>query len=246
MSINHIKYILGNIPIFWINLEKSVRRRTIMNDFLKNHNILATRLNAVDGDNINIDEYKQNYTINEKMSKYEIACAMSHLNIIKHCYDNHLEYALILEDDAMFDYFEYHTLTMCDLINLLHKKNGDCIQLCNVINRKYFNTFVNNSNILKRGSLAGASAYLITLTGMEKVLNNFNNNKHIEVSEHMIFNKLNNYIVNPYFTYPFLRDNDGNKVNLSFIRLNTKGAHATQTISKQLWDNYYKNNKKII
>jgi hypothetical protein len=55
----------------------------------------------------------------------------------------------------------------------------------------------------------------------------------------MIFRITNNYIVKPYFSYPFLRDEQGNNTNISFIRENTKGAHATQTISKLLWDEYY-------
>ena len=39
-----------------------------------------------------------------------------------------------------------------------------------------------------------------------------------------------------------LRNENGEKVNVSTIRENTKSAHATQTISKLLWNDYY--NKK--
>ena len=59
----------------------------------------------------------------------------------------------------------------------------------------------------------------------------------------MIFGVANTFITAPYFSYPFLRNEKGDKVNTSTIRLNTKSDHATQTISKQLWDNYYKNLK---
>ena len=57
----------------------------------------------------------------------------------------------------------------------------------------------------------------------------------------MIFGIANNFLTPPYFSYPFLRNQNGEKTNLSTIRENTKSAHATQTISKLLWDEYHSN-----
>jgi GR25 family glycosyltransferase involved in LPS biosynthesis len=239
MDIYNVKNILKDIPIFWINLDRAVERRNKMNDYFLKYDIKAERIEAVDGNNINIEEYKQIYNINEKMNKYEVACTFSHLKAIKTCYEKNLEYALILEDDITFDYFDYKKDTLLFLLDELKKVNGECIQLCNIMSKKEFTKYANSENLLIWGNFSGAQAYLITKNGMKKVLDNFENNKIINVSEHMIFRITNNYITKPYFSYPFLRDEQGNKTNISFIRENTKGSHATQTISKLLWDEYY-------
>lgn len=243
----HIHNILKDIPIFWINLERSERRRTILQTELDRYNLNHTRIEAVDGNNIDLDKYNKNYTINEKMNKYEIACALSHMKVIKHCYDQGLEYALILEDDANFDYFPYKTDTALELLEELKTIDGECLQLANIVNRKKFPTYKNkfeNNKFIKDRTHACAVAYLLTKQGMKKVIDNFENNKKIEVSEYMIFKILNNYITTPYFSYPFLRNDKGEKLDVSTIRANTKSAHATQTISKGLWDEYYQQNNQ--
>jgi GR25 family glycosyltransferase involved in LPS biosynthesis len=239
MNIENVKNILQDIPIFWINLERALERRNKMNELFLQYDLQAERIDAIDGNNINLDEYKQNYNLNSRMSKYEIACTLSHLKAIKTCYEKNLDYALILEDDITFDYFDYKKDTLKFLLEELGKVNGECIQLCNIVNKKIFSNYATSEKLLIKSDLDGAAAYLITKNGMKKVLDNIENNKVIDISEHMIFRITNNYIVKPYFSYPFLRDEQGNKTNISFIRENTKGAHATQTISKLLWDEYY-------
>ena len=239
MNIKNTENILRNIPIFWINLERAYdRRKNMENTFLK-YNLNVERIEAIDGNNINLEEYKKNYDINNKISKYEVSCAFSHLKAIETCYNKGLEYALILEDDVIFNYFDYKKDSLLFLLDELKKLNGECIQLCNIVNKKEFEKYSRENNLLIKSDLASAIAYLITSDGMKKVLDNFNNSKKINVSEHMIFKIVSNYIVKPYFSYPFLKDENGNDVNKSFIRQNTKSAHATQTISKQLWDAYY-------
>lgn len=244
MNIENVKNILKDIPIFWINLERADRRRNKMNEYFLKYNLEAERIEAIDGNNIDLEEYKKNYNINDKISKYEVACALSHLKAIQTSYEKGLDYALILEDDVTFDYFDYKQNSLLFLLNELKKVNGECIQLCNIVSEKHFLNYANSKKILIKCDLAGAQAYLITKEGMKKVLDYFTNTKNIELSEHMIFKKTNNYITKPYFSYPFLRDENGNKVNTSFIRENSKGAHATQTISKLLWDEYYSSIKK--
>jgi len=236
----HIHNILKDIPIFWINLDRSERRRIIMQTNLDKYNLKHNRIGAVDGNKIDLEECNKKYTINEKMNKYEIACALSHMKVIKHCYDQGLEYALILEDDANFDYFPYKTDTILEMLEELKTIDGECLQLANIIARKLFTTFNFKKNkLIKNASAAGAQSYLITRNGMKKVLDNFENNKKIEVSESMIFGVANNFLTPPYFSYPFLRNDKGEKLDVSTIRTNTKSAHATQTISKMLWDEYY-------
>lgn len=238
----HIHNILKDIPIFWINLERSERRRSIMQTELDRYNLNHIRIEAVDGNKIDLEEYNKNYTINEKMNNYEIACTLSHMKAIQHCYDQGLEYALILEDDANFDYFPYKTDTVLELLEELKTIDGECLQLATIIARKLFPIYKNNfkkNKLIKNSSVAGAQSYLITRNGMKKVLDNFENKKKIEVSESMIFGVANNFLTPPYFSYPFLRNDKGEKLGVSTIRENTKSAHATQTVSKVLWDEYY-------
>ena len=244
MDINNVKNILKDIPIFWINLDRAEKRRNNMIENFKKYDLKAERIDGIDGNNINLEEYKKNYNINEKMNKYEVACAFSHIKAIKTCYEKNLDYALILEDDVTFDYFDYKKDTLKYLLEELKKVNGECIQLCNIISRKLFSNYANSKKLLIKTDFAGAQAYLITKSGMKKVIDNFENTKNINVSEHIIFKIINNYITKPYFSYPFLKDEHGNEVNPSFIRENSKSAHATQTISKMLWDEYYLTHKE--
>jgi GR25 family glycosyltransferase involved in LPS biosynthesis len=239
MNIENVKNILKDIPIFWINLERAVERRVKMEKYFVKYNLNAERIDAIDGNNIDLEQYKQNYRINVHMSKYEVACALSHLKAIETCYNKNLDYALILEDDVTFDYFDYKQNTLLFLLDELKKVNGECIQLCNIVGKKDFLKYSDSKELLIKSNLAGAQSYLITKEGMKKVLDNFNNTKNINVSEHMIFRIVNNYITKPYFSYPFLKNENGDKINISFIRENSKSAHTTQTISKLLWDEYY-------
>ena len=174
------------------------------------------------------------------MNKYELGCLLSHMKVIKHCYNQDLEYALVLEDDCTFEYFKYKKDTLLQLIEEL-KLDGECIQLASVTNKKLFIKYkkIFQENKLFNCCSASAVAYLITKNGMKKILNNFENSKNLEVVEPMIYNITNSFLTPPYFSYPFLRNENGKKINLSTIRKNTKGTHATQTISKQLWNQYY-------
>lgn len=234
----HIHNLLKNISIFWINLERSERRRNIMLEEFKKYNLNHTRIEAVDGNDIDIDEFKKKYTINEKMNKYEIACTLSHMKAIKHSYDKGLEYALILEDDANFDYFPYKTDTLLELLKELKTVDGECLQLANIISEKYFSICKNkfeNKKMFKTSSAAGTQSYLITRSGMKKLLDNFENIKKLEVADVHIYNITNNFI-----TTPFLKKHRGKILDGSLIRDNTKSATTTQRISKILWDKYYK------
>lgn len=241
----HIHDLLKNISIFWINLKRSERRRNIMLEELKKYNLNHTRIEAVDGNDIDVDEYKKKYTINEQMNKYEIACTLSHMKAIKHSYDQGLEYALILEDDANFDYFPYKTDTLLELLEELKTIDGECLQLANIIPKKEFSIYKNkfeNKKMFKTSSAAGTQSYLITKNGMKKLLDNFENIKKLEVADVYIYNITNNFITPPYFSYPFLKKDKGEVLDGSTIRDNTKSAHATQTYSKILWDEYYQQN----
>ena len=250
MELDNIKYILNNIPIFWINLDgtgqpkqrqrTAQRRRKILLDKFNKYELNHTRVEAIEGNNLDIEEYKKNYTINEKMNKFEVACTLSHLKAIELCYNQNLEFALILEDDTNFDYFKYKKKPIIELVKELKILKGDCIQVGWTGGKKIFSKISQSKKELIRENASGTQAYLITRKGMKKILDYFKLSKKIEVADILVYKKLDNYLVKPYFSYPFLKEN-GRSVNFSLIRSNTKGAHAVQTLSKIRWDNYYNN-----
>lgn len=237
---NKINKLIDNIPILWINLNRAERRRKIMQCNLDKLETNIERIEGVDGKTLNMDVIKDKFIVPSNLSIYEVACALSHLKAIEKAFNNNYERVIILEDDATFEYFKYKNTDINSLFTEIENKGCECIQLAHIINRKVFKSLIKNDWKYLNRNDPGAQAYILNRNGMKNVLDSFFNNKTIGLSEHMIFRTANTFIVKPYFSYPFLRDDKGKKVNISFIRDNTKSAHATQTISKQLWDDYYK------
>jgi GR25 family glycosyltransferase involved in LPS biosynthesis len=233
LNIDHVKNIIGNTQVFWINLNRSPDRKIQMEQIFNSYDINNVRIEAIDGNNIDIEQYKKTYDINPTMSKYEIACACSHLKAIQIAYDKNLEYAVIMEDDINLNYFKYHTNTFKILLNELEKVNGSCLQLCLTNTKKEFAYVSTDANLLSKGWTNSGGAYLITKQGMKNVLDMMKLTKQLNVSEVIIFKNINNYMTKPYFSYCFLYEMK------STIRDNTKSAHATQTKSKWWWDEYY-------
>lgn len=106
-------------------------------------------------------------TFNNNLNNGQIGCAQSHVNLWKHIYDNELSYALILEDDACFDK---------DWKNKLDNFSKD-------IKDPYWDLILLNSSessypinkwvLCKEQYLTGG--YIISLRGVKKILNTFNN-----------------------------------------------------------------------
>lgn len=97
---------LDNFPkVVWINLERCVERKNIMEDLLKSHNIENIRIDAIDGNNNDL------YSIcipNSKLSLAENACTCSHLKALKYFVDQTSEDRIIIfEDDVSFEFLEY-------------------------------------------------------------------------------------------------------------------------------------------
>jgi len=82
---------------FCISLDSSIERWDFMEKQFKYFNMDVQRWSASTKDMIT-DVFHDNLTNEEK------ACGQSHINIYRHILNNDLEYALILEDDACFDF----------------------------------------------------------------------------------------------------------------------------------------------
>lgn len=234
--------LISDIPIFYINLNRAIERKNKIEKLFEQYNITNySRIEAVDGNDLDLEEYKRKYTFTKpNLNKYEIACLLSHIKAIKCACELGLKYALIVEDDVNFDYFKYKKITIENLVEKL--ESFDCtwniLQLVVMNTKKNFTILseLNDDEFIK-GYDCGAVAYIINYNGMEKIINYYENANSINVCENFMFEQANTFMTKPYFSYYF-RD-----VVPSSIRDNSKASMATQTTSKRLWDDYYKNIK---
>ena len=237
MSIDsHIKKIIDDIPIFYINLERSNDRKDILEKTLIENSLKFTRIEAIDGNEIDIELIKNQYHVNKKMNKYEIACALSHYKALEEIKSKKYEVALVLEDDCNFEYMKYKTLPLSELVKI--KDDWETIQIAGTYSKKRFFEMISLQEELLKNNDSGAIAYLVNQKGVDKILKNFHETKILNVSEHNMFLITKNYMTKPYFTYYNYRTIG------STIRENNKSANMTQILSKMWWDDYYSKPKE--
>lgn len=230
---------MDTINFYWINLDRSYERRILMEDQLKKYNIVNNkRIEAIDGDNINLVDYKN---ICENITKNALACTLSHIKAIEYSYNNNDEYSIIMEDDCNFEYVKYQKYSLYELIEIMNKcyKNWSILQLC-ITASKYTNNIIrNNPKIIEKNYKYSTTAYLISRNGMKNILNS---KKKFSVADIYIYNSdvVNTYyLTKPYFTYYF-----SNKIITTIHNHNSSYSHLTEDSSKQFWDNYYFSNSE--
>jgi GR25 family glycosyltransferase involved in LPS biosynthesis len=81
-----------DIPVYYINMDKSVERNESMQEQFRILGIQGTRIPGVIAD--------VNNPFDSRLTQSEEGCTLAHLNAIRTAYDNGDEYALILEDDT--------------------------------------------------------------------------------------------------------------------------------------------------
>jgi glycosyl transferase family 25 len=227
---NKIKEIIGDLNIYYINLDRSLERKERIEKIFIENNLNFKRISGIDGKNLDFEDIKKKYSYNTNMNIYEIGCALSHMKAIQTAFDDGLDNVIIMEDDCNFEYIKYKNNPINELIKL--NNDWDIIQLGSTNTKKKFEYIIKSNLDLVKIYDSGAFAYIINRKGMEKILNNFAKN-HLEVSEIMLFTKCNTYITKPYFTYFNYKELP------SYIRENSKSAFTTQRVSKMLWDEHY-------
>jgi GR25 family glycosyltransferase involved in LPS biosynthesis len=231
---NHVKYIISDIPIYWINLDRSIDRRERLEKIFIENELNNKRIQAVDGKNIDIDNIKKNYTIKRIYSKQlrsAIGCTLSHIKAIKEAYDDNLENVIIMEDDCNFEYLKYKKFTLNEIMKI--KDDWEIIQLSSISRNKINIELGKYKNDLAKMSCWGTAAYLINKNGMKNVLENFEKKKEILVSDLLIYGYANTYVSIPYFTYHFTKDIQSN------IREYSEKKIPFPDRSKIFWDNYF-------
>jgi GR25 family glycosyltransferase involved in LPS biosynthesis len=169
-----------NIPIYYINLERSIDRNNYMKEQLKKYYINAKRIEAIDGQKIDMnkgviklnDYIYINYINNYKnCSLYELACTLSHLKAIYNAYMDNVEYALIIEDDISFALLPFWNFKLTDIFDRV-PKDWNIISLfgieCTNMSKDIYVSF-------KDKICYSCCGYIINRKGMINVLNDIIN-----------------------------------------------------------------------
>ena len=166
-----------NIPVYYINLNKSTDRKEKIDKVIDSYNLTNIhRFEAVNGKDIVDNTYtfsdgeKLRFTIPEnKLTKSEIGCLLSHLHVIKKAYYDGHELVLICEDDILLESLILQkksltelfkdTPTSCDLLQLFDNSKinitykticANSSAIAYIINRKSMNTI---SELYKHSTL---------------------------------------------------------------------------------------------
>lgn len=190
--------IIGNISIYYINLNRSTDRNTMLLNTFKEYGITNyKRVEAFDG---TLENFKDKYTT--EISNKEIACSLSHWKAIEIAYNDNCDYAIIMEDDCNFEYLKYKKIPIIDMF----KKIDDCeiLQLQLTINSLIKCQDLRfKEDVYYKGHKEGAVAYIINRIGMEKIISKYKITLNINVSDRMLYDSVNTYFCLPYFTYYF-------------------------------------------
>ena len=102
---------MNNIPIFIVNLKKDTEKKAHMQQLCKQHGLDCQFIDAVYGKEVDENElakvYDRKRALEERGRELiagEIGCTLSHKNIYRKIVNNHIEQALVFEDDITFDH----------------------------------------------------------------------------------------------------------------------------------------------
>lgn len=224
--------IFSGLKIYYINLDRSVDRKIFIEKELDKYKLYNERICAIDGNNldeqIKLKKYKCFYR-DGYLNNYEKACTLSHIKAIKTAYDNDDKYAIIIEDDCCFKYIRFQKKKIIDLFD----DEIDLIQLMIICNPDELEYLKNEKNIINKGFKSSTGAYVISRTGMKKILDS-EYIENLSEADHFLYHKLNVY----HTTKPYFRDNInyGTQIRDEKDKENDKILHKKNAI---FWDNYY-------
>jgi GR25 family glycosyltransferase involved in LPS biosynthesis len=201
--------ILNDLPIYWINLDNHKERNDYM--ILQLNNKKHFRVSGVNGKifdenkmNNYINKSKKNLFNDEKMTKGEIGCLLSHIKIYKESLKRNDDYIIVMEDDANMLNFMNNDSNNYLLNNY---KNHECIQLC-VILPEHVNLPKEKSPILLNwneknneyypwGFTWSTACYIISKNARIKLIEQFEKCQIIQPADFFIFGNLNTQTLFP-------------------------------------------------
>ncbi len=226
--------------IYWINLDRSTERKKNMETILKYLPVKNERISAVDGKNIPIDKILSNMILKEnvpKLTNYEYACLLSHLNTIKKFSETNYEYALILEDDTTLEFVKYWNKKISDIIN--EAPSDWEIILLNYITHLNIKT---DYVLVANQGIYSTQAYILKNSSAKEFIKNVYHNNKFDLSKYKnyynyycadiyLYNIFTTYCYKyPYFTYPSTNDSTIHDDHLKFHK------KSKDTIIKR-WEN---------
>jgi len=204
---NKNNYLNGIDIIYWINLDRSIDRRTRMELMFQDEslvNIPKKRINAIDGKSDQIENILNTYFLDwqqHHISNTEYGCILSHLLAILEFNNSDNEIGLIMEDDMTIDYKHYWKEPIKACINNA-PADWEFIQIT------YLTLYNKPSELYSvSGHSTGTGAYLINKNGSSKLLNliykndKFDmNDKGTIIADHFLYNNSKSYCYKyPYF-----------------------------------------------
>jgi GR25 family glycosyltransferase involved in LPS biosynthesis len=197
------KYIFNKINyvdhIVWINMDRSVDRRELMNELFQNITIPSTRITAIDGKNDDITKYTLNFK--KKLSTYEIACTLSHIKAISYLSELPGKYFLVCEDDISFENLKFFNYNIEHIVTEFKKQkedNFDILLLQKIYKKKITKNFVDWNR-----KIYGSACYIISAEGIDKITkfaqydrysDSFIINKRLRVADTYIFKYVDTYV----------------------------------------------------
>jgi GR25 family glycosyltransferase involved in LPS biosynthesis len=189
---------------------------------LNNINILNHRIEAIDGNNLNSIKLN-NINKKKEMSKYEIACCLSHIKAINYLNNLSGNYFMICEDDISIENLYYFKKNKVENI-ILGAPQFDILLLYKTYPEEIDHLYTNWSDYYKNGldkTIYGAVCYIISRRGINKICNYvkyFNNNnkdnfefnskynKEFDLADIFLFNNLETFV----YKYNFINTNNDN------------------------------------
>ena len=177
--LKNLKYKKSNkrfeIPIYYINLEKSKDRDNEMINQKNKYNLFLHRIEGVNGKNLQDTKKGEFFLTPSKkinfVNKFEsvtdeasvIGCTLSHIKAIYTAFINNNEIAMIVEDDISFITFNHWSRKIGQIIKKA-PLDWEIINLFHFCEREKTNKFKSNLCL-------STACYLINRKGMNKLIN---------------------------------------------------------------------------
>lgn len=163
----------ASIPTFFINRDCDEERRSSVCAHLSNANMTAERVPGVEGLNVP-DQFREFFfegsALHSKLKPGEVGCYASHLVAMQRMLDQNLDYALILEDDAILP---ADTAEIVRDVIASMPKGWDLVHLCKDSNRavKIISALDGDRQLVRYSRVPETTTgYLVSRSGARKFL----------------------------------------------------------------------------
>jgi GR25 family glycosyltransferase involved in LPS biosynthesis len=223
------KKLNGIDKIFYINLDRSKKRNNKMINLLNQLNIDFERFQAVDGNDIDINNiifknnalHKNFFDFIEMSNKFEVACTLSHLKLLKKILNEKSNYFLVLEDDINFENLRYFKYDLKKIIDeapdfdiLLLYKTSEKIPKC-IYTKWDFNYLGTVAYVVNKKNLSKINDYYNIIGDIYDL----NNNLKFNSADKYIYRMLNTYVYKYNIISTNFNESTIHKEHLEFHRI---------------------------